>query len=141
MNKCHPKTAICAWGAYRKRKWMVEEEAQVGAEMALQAYGRPLETLASFRYLGRLRTATYDFWPEVAVNLKKAWRIWSHLSRILGREGEDPKPSVRFYLAVVQDTLLFGSEAWVATPRMGRFHHRLARRLSGMPLWRRKDGI
>ena len=42
----------------------------------------------------------------------------------------------RFYVAVVQAMLLFGSEAWVMTPRSEKalegFHHRAVRQMAGM---------
>ena len=48
-----------------------------------------------------------------------------------------------FYKAVVQQVLLFGSETWTVTPAMLRalesFHHRVARRISGMMAYLR-DG-
>ena len=41
----------------------------------------------------------------------------------------------KFYVAVIQEVLLYGSDTWVLTPRMqmllGRFHHRVACRLMG----------
>ena len=47
------------------------------AERAFHAYGRPLETVASFKFLGWVLKAGYDDWPEVVRNLKNA--------RIVGR--------------------------------------------------------
>ena len=41
-------------------------------------------------------------------------------NRILGREGAYPRTSSTFYKAVVQATLLFGSETWVMNLRIGR---------------------
>ena len=98
--------------------------------MAFQAYRRPLETVTAFKYLGRVLTA-YDYdWPEVVDNIRKAWSRWAHFSIISGREGADPWTSGIFYKAVFQANLLFGSENWVVTPRIGRtvsgFHHRMA---------------
>ena len=37
---------------------------------------------------------------------------------ILGREGADRRTAGRFYVAVVQEVLLFGSEMWVMTPQL-----------------------
>ena len=42
------------------------------------------------------------------------------LSRILIREGADPKVSGNFYKTVAQAVLLFGAETWVLTQRMER---------------------
>ena len=62
--------------------------------------------------------------------------MWGRLAKILGREGADKRTAKRFYVAVVQAVLLFGSETWVLTPRLEksleRFHHQAARRMVGM---------
>jgi hypothetical protein len=48
-------------------------------------------------------------------NVKKARKKWQMLSQILTREGAQPKIMGIFYKAVVQATLLYGSETWVIT--------------------------
>ena len=77
-------------------------------------------------------------------NLKKARKTWGRMSRILGREGADAKISGTFYVAVVKQVLLTGSETWVVTPRILKalegFHHRAARRISRKMPRRRPDG-
>ena len=97
-----------------------------------------------FKYLGRLLTATDYEWSEVIVNLHKAHKSWSCLSRILGREGADPITSGHFYLAVVQAVLLVGVEMLVVTPHIERllviFHNLVVRRLMGIEPRRRTDG-
>lgn len=49
-----------------------------------------------------------------------------------------------FYKAIVQSDLLFGAETWTVTKAMleilKSFHHRVARRLSGMMPHRAEDG-
>ena len=49
-------------------------------------------------------------------NLRRARGKWGQLTNILGREGADRRTLGRFYVAVVQTVLLFGSETWVLTP-------------------------
>ena len=79
--------------------------------------------------------ALYNYWPVVVGNLRKAWKKWARMSRILEREWADARTLVTFFKDVVQAFLLFGSEIWVLTPCMGwtlgRFQHRVARRLMG----------
>ena len=57
------------------------------------------------------------------------------MARILGREGEYPKVSCNFYIAVTQQVLLFGAETWVLTVKMeaalDAFQGRVARWLTG----------
>ena len=75
---------------------------------------------------------------------RKANQSWVRLAKVIGREGVDPKVSRTFYIAVTQAVLLFGSETWVLTARMEKaldsFHSRVARKIAGRQLWRRKDG-
>ena len=89
-------------------------------------------------------TAGYDDWLTVVDNLGKARKSWGRLSRILIREGADPKVSVHFYKAVSKAVLLFGSETWVLTPRMEKaldsFQHRVTRHLTGRQPRRWGDG-
>ena len=82
------------------------------SEQAFHAYGKPMEAVSEFRYLGRLLTATDDDWLEVAGNIRKARVSWGRLARVLGREGADPKVSRSFYTAVTQQVLLFREETW-----------------------------
>ena len=42
------------------------------------------------------------------------------MTRVLIREGAEPRVSGFFLKAVIQLVLLFGLETWVVTPRMGR---------------------
>ena len=51
---------------------MVEEEDRVETVTTIQAYERPLETVSSFKYLGRLLIATNDDWPAVIPNIWKS---------------------------------------------------------------------
>ena len=111
-------TAQCEKGAERKQRRLAETETRESLERALSAYGKPMEAVTEFRYLGRLLTATGDDWPAVAGNIKKARRSWGRMSWVLGREGADPKVSRTFYIDVAQQELLFGAEMWVLTKNM-----------------------
>ena len=46
-----------------------------------------METVPEFKYLGRVLIASYNNWPEVVANMRKAQRQWARISSILGREG------------------------------------------------------
>ena len=75
-----------------------------------------------------------NYWLAVVGNLRKAWKSWTCITRILGREGEDPRLSRFFFKPVAQAVFLFGSEMWVLTPRMeralGSFQHRSMRNIT-----------
>ena len=52
--------------------------------------------------------------------MSRARAVWWRMMRILVREGGGLQVSGFFFKAVVQAVLLFGSETWVFTPRMGK---------------------
>ena len=54
-------------------------------ERAFEAYGKPLENVVAFKYLGRSMMAGDDNWPAVAGNLPKARKSWGRFPRILCR--------------------------------------------------------
>ena len=88
------------------------------SERAFEAYEDPIESVTGFKYMGRILTEMDDDWPAVVRNLGKARRSCRCLSRVLSREGADPKVSRAFYIAVNQAVLLFGSYKWVLTAQM-----------------------
>ena len=72
LNGRHHAIAMCKKGAERKRRRMAEAELRESTDRAFEAYEKLLETLSTFKYLGRVMTVVYDKWPSVAGNLVKA---------------------------------------------------------------------
>ena len=103
-----------------------------------------LENVTIFRYLGRVLAERDNDWLAVEGKLGKARKSWGQLSRILSREGADPKVSGSFYKAVAQAVLLFEAETWVITPRMERdldsFQNKVARQITRRQPRRQGDG-
>ena len=127
-----------------RHKQRREEEVRRITKLAFQAYERSLVVVSEFKYLGRALTALYDNWTEVVGSLRKAWKRWARMLRILGQEGADPRTSGKTYNMLVRATLLFGAELWVMSPRIGRtlggFQHRVTCRLANMQLNRTGAG-
>ena len=73
-------------------------------------YGTPLTEESIFWYLVRTLSSSDDNFPAVERILQRARGKWGCLAKILGREGEDRRTTGRFYVAVVQAVLMFGSE-------------------------------
>ena len=73
-----------------------------------QAYGRPLDTVKSLKYLGRLLTASDDECPEVVGKLRKYWKRWALLLRIMVREGAITSLLGMLFKAVLQAVLIGG---------------------------------
>ena len=144
LNGIHTDTTQYTRGAEQKRRQLGEEELRESTERAFEAYGDPLKNVTTFKYMGRVMASGDDDWPAVVGNLQKARNSWGRLSRILSREGADPKVSGNFFKAVKQAVLLFGAETWVRPPSIERplssFQHRVAQRLTGMQMRRQGDG-
>ena len=68
---------------------MVVEEMQEITEGVFKAYVRPLNSVASFKYLSRTLTDSDDDWTAVAGNLRKVRKIWVWLLIILGQERDN----------------------------------------------------
>ena len=135
LNGRHHNTTMYRKGTERKRRWMAEKELRDSMERSFEAYRKPLVTVATFKYMGRVMTAGDHDWPAVARNLVKERKRWRRLSRILSREGADKRVSGNFFKVVVQAVLRFGAEMWVLTPRIERvlesFMYRAVRRIMG----------
>ena len=136
--------AQCDRGVERKRQRLAEAKTRDSLERAFRVYREPINNVSAFRYLGRVFTVVYNDWLVVVGNLGKARKSWGRLSRILGREGADPKVSGNFYKAVVQALLRFRAKTWFLTQSMDKalysFQYRVARRLTGKQPQQSKDG-
>ena len=78
-------------------------------ERAFQAYGKPLDTVTSFKYLGQVIVEGEDDWSAVVGNFKKVRKSWACPTRILDREGTNHMVSRMLLKAALQAVLLFGS--------------------------------
>ena len=116
------------------RQRLGEADLREISERAFEEYGETLETLTTFRCLGRVLTAVDYDWISVLGNLGNTRLSWGRLSRIFSLEGEDLKVLGYFYKAAMQAVFMFGSETWVLNPRMDQaldsFQHRFTRRLT-----------
>ena len=104
--------------------------------MAFQDYGIPMETVTVSKFLWLFLAASDGNWLGLVAYLRKDHIRCESFSIVMGREVADLLTSGTFYKALVQATLLFYSENWVMTPRIGMtlrgFHHRVACHLAGM---------
>jgi hypothetical protein len=106
--------------------------------------GSLLAVVCDFLYLGRWLSENDLDDLAVTSNIKKARQCWGRLSRILTREGANPRVMARFYVTVIEAVLLYGSETWVLSSRLLRrlnsFHNRCARHLAHRHIRRLPDG-
>ena len=59
-------------------------------------------------------------WTAVVRNLSWVMTVWKRITRILIREGAEPRVPAFFFNRMVQVVMLFDSETWVVTPHMER---------------------
>lgn len=140
LNSGHKQKGFCKTGADRRRQRQAIQCSQQASKVIFTIGGSSLETVSTFKYLGRPISSTDDDWPAIHLNLSKAREQWAMVSKVLRREDATPKISAMFYKAVVQSVLLYGAETWVMTPavllKLESFHKRIARRLANkMPYY------
>ena len=85
MNGRHLATDQCTERQERNSRKLAKEELQEILERDFQASWEPLETVTSFKYLGRVLTVGEDDWMAVAGNLRKARKSWMQMTKILGQ--------------------------------------------------------
>ena len=130
-SRQHFNSRRCQSGRARKRKRELEIEHLRALSTEFRIDDTLLENVETFRYLGRIVSATTEDWPSVSDNLRKARKSWGRFSTLLRREGASPRVCGLFYKAVVLSTLLYACETWVITKPILRalegFHNRITR--------------
>ena len=137
VNPCYPRhrySQECQVGVERKQ----QRETAVASALALRQQfsvrGDVLERVEVFKYLGRLLSQDDDDIQAIRAQMRKARATWARVGQVLRRENVSPFVAARFYQAVVQAILLYGSESWVlsktAMARLEGFHIRCAYRMA-----------
>ena len=92
-----------------------------------------MEQVEVFKYLGRLLAQDDDDIQTIRAQLQKARATWARVGQVLRAENVPPRVAAKFYKAVVQAVLLYGSETWVlsttALASLEGFHIRAAYRM------------
>ena len=69
-------------------------------------------------------------------DLKRTWKTWGRLRKVLEKEEVSPRVADIFYQRIVASILLYGSKIWVLPPSgmkvLEGFHVETARRLTGL---------
>ncbi len=113
LYPCHWLSNKCQVGVERQR----QREAAVKAALALcqqfTIHGNVLEWVKVYKYLGRMMAQDDDNAQAIHAQLWKARDTWARVGKVLRGEKTSPTISAKFYLAVVQAILLYGSKTWV----------------------------
>ena len=105
----------CSIGADRR----AQREAAVTSALALQCtftvQGDILKRVKVFKDLGCLLAQDVYGIQAVGHQIHKARGIWACFDQVLRGENATPRVAAKFYKAVVQSVLLYGSETWNLT--------------------------
>ena len=106
--------------------------------------GGAIERVTEFCYLGRVLAEDDDNTWCILRQLQRARARWANVSKVLKCDGANAWTMARFYLAIVQVVLLYGSDSWTITKRnMARldcFHKQAARHITGDHITQDEDG-
>ncbi len=116
INGQHYKTAMCRDGVVRKVQHAAAERVHLALRQTFSAYGKELERVEVFKYLGRLLAYDDNDARTVRGNLKKAQGNWARLSCMIKAEHASPRVCGVFYKATMQSIPLFGSKTWNLSP-------------------------
>ncbi len=114
----------------------------VALRQQFTVHGGALERVEVFQYLGRLLSQDDNDIQAMLSQLHKARGTWTRIGKVLRRENAPPRVSAKFYKAIVQSVLLYGSKTWVlstaALTRLEGYHICAAYRIAKEHVpWRR----
>jgi hypothetical protein len=140
----HSETIECKKWAKRAEKVTTSENRAKAIERKFYVDDQEIKRVTEFKYLGRILDAEDNDHKAVNYNLNKAKQQWGRLTKVLASAKGKPRTMAKFYMAIVQAVLLFGSETWALTKDMERrldsFHHRCARHLTHRHIQQKPDG-
>jgi len=126
----HINTEECRVGTARRHQRDMAVRSALALRQQFTAHGDVLECVEVFRYLGCLLSQDDDDIQAMRSQLCKAHGTWARIGQVLRRENAPPRVSTKFYKAIKQSVLLYGSETWVLSPaamaRLEGFHIRVA---------------
>jgi len=130
----HRFTKECQVGVERKKQWEAAVKSALALRQQFSAHGDVLKQVEVFKYLGRLLAQDDDDIQAIRAQLQKARATWDRVGQVLRAENVPPRIAAKFYKAVVQAVLLYGSETWVlsttALASLKGFHIRAAYRMA-----------
>jgi hypothetical protein len=112
----HINTKECRIGTARRHQQDMAVRSALALCQQFTVHGDVLERVEVFRYFGHLLSQDDDDIQAVRSQLCKARGTWARVGQVLRRENASPRVSAKFYKAIVQSVLLYGSETWVLSP-------------------------
>lgn len=139
----HQTTSTCKKGRGRRSNEILQDRQADGEKVTFMVYGKKLERVSEFRYLGRTLVDNDDDTKCIEEQIRRARQKWNSIAKILKREGANAMTMAKFYLAVVQAVLLYGAESWTITEwnwkKLRSFHRRAVRYMTGCHIRKTAD--
>jgi hypothetical protein len=104
-------------GVERRRQREVAVTAALALRQQFTIHGDVLEQVEFYKYLGWMMAQDDNNTQAVRAQLRKARATWAWVGKVLRGENTPPTVAAKFYLAIVQAILLYGSKTWVISPQ------------------------
>jgi hypothetical protein len=122
----HIQTQECHTRVERKLHTELAVHSALALRRQFSVHGYVLECIKVFKYLGCLLAQDDNNAQAIQQQLQKARGVWAHVGQVLCGENTAPRIAAKFYKAVVQAALLYGSRMWNLTnsalARLKGFH-------------------
>ncbi len=122
----HINTKECQAGTERHHQQDMAVQSALALREKYTVHGDVLEKLEVYRYLNRLLSQDDNDVQAVQSQLCKARGTWVRVGQVLCQENAPLRTRAKFYKAVVQSVLMYGSETWVLSKavmaRLKGFH-------------------
>jgi hypothetical protein len=109
----HQRSKECQVGVERHKQRDTAISSALALRQQFLIHGVVLERVEVFKYLGQMMSQDNDNIRAIRAQLWKARATWARVGQVLRSENASPHISARFYQAIVQAILLYGSETWV----------------------------
>jgi hypothetical protein len=110
----------------RKQQWETVVASALALWQQFLVRGNVLERVGVFKYLGHLMSQDDDDIQAICAQVRKARSSWARIGQVLRSKNVSPFVTARFYQAIIQAILLYGSKLWViswtAMARLEGFH-------------------
>ncbi len=122
----HIRMQECQTGVEQKLQRELAVRSALALRRQFSVHGDVLECVEVFKYLGCLLAQDDDDAQAIRQQLRKAWGVWARVGQVLRGKNTALRIADKFYKAVVQAVLLYGSETWNLTnsalARLEGFH-------------------
>ncbi len=122
----HQYSKECQVGVERRKQHKTAILLALALRQQFTVHGDVLERVEVFKYLGRMMAQDDNDIQAIRAQLRKARATWARVGQVLWSENASPPIAARFYQAIVQAILFYGSETWVisrtALARLEGFH-------------------